>query len=95
MCLVANVFSKGKLWHHWLGHLNHKIIQDMKNQEIMEDLLKLSPTISLCERCILGKMNRQKFEKDKATQATRPLQLVHSNLMGPFQTKSLGELLMF
>ena len=35
-------------------------------------------------------MHRKKFEKDKATRASQPLQLVDSNLMGPFQTKSLG-----
>ena len=45
----------------------------MKNQELMEGSPNISPTIGLCERCILGKMNRQKFEKDKATRATRPL----------------------
>ena len=37
-----------------------------------------------------AKKNRQKFEKDKATRESKPLQLVHSDLMGPFQTKSLG-----
>ena len=62
----------------------------MKNQELVEGLPNISPIICLCERCTLGKMNRQKFEKDKATQASKPLWLMHSNLKGPFQTKSLG-----
>ena len=56
----------------------------------MKGLPSISPSIGLCEKCILGKMNRQKFEKDKATKASQLLQLVHSDLMSPFQTKSLG-----
>ena len=91
MCLTANVYSKGNLWHQHLGHLNHKSIQAMKNQELVEGLPKISPTIGLYKRCILGKMNRKNFKKDKATRATQPLQLVHLDLMDPFQ----GELLMF
>ena len=62
----------------------------MKDQELVNGLPSISPSIGLCEKCILGKMNRQKFEKDKATRASQLLQLVHSDLMGPFQTKSLG-----
>jgi len=38
----------------------------MKNQEIMEGFPSISPIIDLCEKCILGKMNRKKIEKDKA-----------------------------
>ena len=34
MCLATNVCSKGNLWHHQLGNLNHKSIHDMKNQEL-------------------------------------------------------------
>ena len=84
MCLTVNIYSKGNLWHHRLGHLNHKSIQDMKNQELVEGLPSISPTIGLCEKCILSKMNRQRFEKNKTTRASQPLQLVHSNLMDLF-----------
>jgi len=55
----------------------------------VEGLPSISPSIDLCKKCILGKMNRKRFEKDKATRASQPLQLVHSDLMGPFQIKSL------
>ena len=42
----------------------------MKNQELMEGLPTISPIIGLYEKCILGKMNSQKFEKDKTTRVT-------------------------
>lgn len=56
----------------------------------MEGLPTISPTIGLCEKYILGKMNQKKFPKDKTTRVTQPLQLVHSDLISPFSTKSLG-----
>ena len=91
MYLTMNVYSRGNLWHQYMCNLNHKSIQVMKDQELVNGLPSISPSIGLCEKSILGKMNRQKFEKDKATRASQLLQLVHSDLMGPFQTKLLGE----
>lgn len=35
-------------------------------------------------------MKKQKFEKEKETRASQPLQLIQSYLMGPLKTKSLG-----
>lgn len=58
VCLAMNVFSKGNLWHQHLGHLNHKSIHVMKDQNLVEGLPPISPTISLCKNCILNKMNR-------------------------------------
>ena len=78
MCLALNVCFKGSLWHHRLGYLNHKSIQVIKDQELVKGLLSIPPSIGLCEKCILGKMNGQNFEKDKAIRASQLLQLVHS-----------------
>jgi len=71
ICLTTSVCSKGNIWHHRLGHLNHKSIQSMK--DLVEGLPSISPSVGLCEKCILGKMHRQKFEKDKATRASQLL----------------------
>jgi len=46
--LATSVCSKGNLWHHRLGHLNHKSIQGMK--ELMEGLPSISPSVGLCEK---------------------------------------------
>ena len=44
----------------------------MKDHKLVEGLFAISPTIGLCEKCILGKMIWQKFPKDKATRETQP-----------------------
>jgi len=58
MCVATSVCLRGNLWNHHLRHLNHKSIQVMKDQELVEGLPSISPSIGLCEKCILGKMHR-------------------------------------
>jgi len=58
MCLAMNAYFRGSIWYQCLGHLNHKNIQVMKDQELVKGLPSISPLNGLCEKCILGKMNR-------------------------------------
>ena len=37
----------------------------------------------VCQGCVLGKHPQEKFEKGKAQRASSPLELIHSDLMGP------------
>jgi transposase InsO family protein len=43
----------------------------------------------VCQGCILGKHPEEKFEKEKARRASSYLELVHSDLMGPFPHPSI------
>jgi hypothetical protein len=45
----------------------------------------------VCEGCILGKHPEEKFEKGKARRASSSLDLVHSDLMGPFPHPSINK----
>ncbi|KAH9303176.1 hypothetical protein KI387_014759, partial [Taxus chinensis] len=42
----------------------------------------------LCEGCTLGKHPEKNFDKGKSWRATRPLDLVHNNVSGPFPSPS-------
>lgn len=44
--------------------------------------------IDIYEGCILGKAHHQRFPHSK-TSSTYPLQVIHSDLCGPMETKSL------
>lgn len=44
----------------------------------------------MCEGCVLGKHARHSFPSEKPSQASTPLELVHVNLCGQMQIKSLG-----
>ena len=43
-----------------------------------------------CEACILGKQHRLPFNFENSRRARAPLELVHSDLVGPMQTTSIG-----
>ena len=52
-----------------------------------------APPKHVCERCILGKMQRASFPKDGSMRAQCKLQL--SDVCGPMQTPSFGNYLYF
>lgn len=80
-----------ELWHARMGHVNFGSLMLMQRHNMLADLpLMEKPPDHICEGCILGKMHRFSFPRDQALRATAKLQLIHSDLCGPMQTKSLG-----
>jgi hypothetical protein len=45
----------------------------------------------VCQECILGKHLKEKFEKRKAWRASSSLNLVHSDITGPFPHPSMSK----
>lgn len=45
----------------------------------------------VCQGCVIGKHPQEKFEKGKAKRASSPLELIHSDLMGPFPHLSINK----
>jgi len=77
--------SRVDLWHRKLGH---------PGNEIFKKLLKISDGLDLsltevknnkriCKTCAEAKHARNKFDNSR-TKATRPLQIIHTDLCGPF-----------
>jgi transposase InsO family protein len=81
-----------ELWHRRLGHLNMKSVHALQNMVSGMNLGKLKcPTSSLvCEGCIEGKLHRAAFPSDGGRRATKPLEIVHSDVCGPMRTTSIG-----
>lgn len=77
-----------KRWHNRLGHLNSrdllKIMEQVSNRKItMNDMRCLSQ----CDICMRGKMTALPFPTSKR-QSDEPLQIVHSDVVGPFRTQA-------
>ena len=45
---------------------------------------------SKCERCVIGKSHRNPFPKKSNNRATRPCEIIHSDVCGPMQVESKG-----
>ena len=57
---------------------------------MVEDLLVMKNDHIECEACAVGKQHREKFPIHKEKRQTKILELIHTNVCGPMQTRSLG-----
>lgn len=85
--VTGKVSKKMELWHHRFGHLgNDNLVKLVKKNMVdgmsvdnnCEESVKI-----LCEPCISGKQTREPFHARTEKRATRPLQIVHSDVCGP------------
>lgn len=77
------------LWHLRYGHLNEKGLKLLSRKEMVFGLPKIE-SFGLCEGCIFGKQSKKSFPVGKSWRASECLELVHADLCGPMQTKSIG-----
>ncbi len=79
-----------ELWHRRLAHLG--VSSTVNIHHYVDGVEPFHgqghSNSSLCSHCLTGKQTRQPF-KPSASRATRPLELVHTDLAGPFPA-SLG-----
>jgi hypothetical protein len=77
------------LWHKIMGHIHFdKLVKVIKKEEVREMPQITKPTNTLCKHCQLGKQTKTKF-KSKEYSMTRPLEIVHTDLVGTTTTKDL------
>jgi hypothetical protein len=79
------------LWHRRLGHFSLLAIKRIVSQGTAAgiDIHKKSPNSCVCGACVMGKLSRNPF-KSVNHRSTKPLELIHSDVMGPTQTTSFG-----
>ena len=84
----SKVSNETYLWHLRLGHINPNIIHGLVKSGTLNSL-EFEP-IPICdESCLEGKMTKRPF-KAKGYRATKPLELVHSDVCGPMCVQARG-----
>lgn len=84
---VINSNNETYLWHLRLDHINlDRINRLVKDGPLRE--LSVS-TLSVCESCLEGKMTKRPFSAN-GQRANEPLELVHSDVCGPFNVQARG-----
>ena len=81
------VSNETYLWHLQLGHINPNRIHGLVKSGILNSLA-FEP-IPMCESCLEGKMTKRPF-KTKGYRATKPLELVHTDVCGPTSVQARG-----
>ena len=78
------------LWHQRFGHLN---LQDLMllQRKGMVDVLPTFHNVHLdCDGCALGKMHGEDFPLNIDRKKRDIMELVHTDIYGPIQTRLLG-----
>jgi hypothetical protein len=70
-------------------------MQQLSKQILVDGLPDIHFSKGVCEGCVLGKHPQEKFDKGKSQRASAPLDLIHSDLMGPFLHPSINKVRFF
>jgi transposase InsO family protein len=77
------------LWHRRMGHMHFdNLVKVIKREAVGEMPQIMKPTNTLCKHCQQGKQTKTRF-KSKEYSTTKPLEIVHIDLVGPTTTKGL------
>jgi hypothetical protein len=87
--LLTHVDESSRVWHERFGHLNFRYMQQFSKKILVDGLLDIHFSKGVCEGCVLGKHPQEKFDKGKSQRDYAPLDLIHSDLMGPFLHPSI------
>ena len=90
-CLKASVKDEAWCWHIRFGNLNFGTFKALGKENMVKGMLSINHPNQLCEACLLGKHSKRSFPKETTTRATKPLQLVHTDMCGPINLSSFGK----
>ena len=82
--LLTHADESSRIWHERFGHLNFRYMQQLSKKILVDGIPYIHLSKEVCEGCVLGKYPKEKFDKGKSQRASTPLDLIHSDLMGPF-----------
>ena len=88
--LASTDMSTIELWHQRYGHLNHNDLMLLQKKLMVEGLPIIKGEHFECGDCALGKQHREEFPMHENRRKREILELVHIDVCGPMQTKSLG-----
>ena len=90
MCSRAKL-DPTKLWHRRLTRISYKDLVHVVNSEKIRGISKLSgKPRPICGKCMKGKQTKRTHKKVNDISTTKPLNLIHMDLMGPMRTNSRG-----
>jgi hypothetical protein len=81
------------LWNRRMGHMHFDNLVKVSKREAVREMPQITkPTNTLCKHCQQGKKTKTGF-KSKEYSTTKPLEIVHTDLVGPTTKKGLkGEI---
>jgi hypothetical protein len=89
--LLTHADESSRIWNKRFGHFNFRYMKQLSKQLLVDGMLDIHFSKGVCEGCVLGKHPQEKFDKGQSHQASTPLDLIHSDLMGTFLHPSINK----
>ena len=86
--VVYTATTSASVWHRRLGHMNPRNMEVLRHKK--GNGMEYTGTISGCDICSVTKSKQQAHPKKSTRKTTRPMQLVYTDLMGPFTPAAKG-----
>ena len=86
--VIAKEEASLDLWHKRLGHMSEKGLKILVGKNLLLGLKYYE--LDLCEHCIYGRQLRVSFMRGGHERKNNLLELVHFDVFGPVNVKSLG-----
>ena len=79
------------VWHFCFGHLNHDYVNQLAKKQLVAGMKYSDVSFDKeCEACALGKMYKLPSPKKSMNRASKPLELIYTDLCGPINVDSFG-----
>ncbi|CAB1105631.1 unnamed protein product [Ectocarpus sp. CCAP 1310/34] len=85
---VALPVKSAALWHRRVGHVHGRSLDILR--KVQGNGVEYNGELSACDVCAVGNSKQQNHPKRASYDASRPFQLVTTDLMGPFSPPALG-----
>ena len=79
-----------KIWHRRLGHYHSQGLRRMVSSNAVTCLPNMTVRNTPCHTCLHGKQSQSSIPKQRTSYSKRILELVYTDLIGPFRIPSLG-----
>ena len=83
--------TREEVWHRRFGHLGARNLQKLAKDKLVDGFdYDVSKQIGFCESCAEGKHQKSQFPTNGGKRSEEPLGLIHSDVCGKMNTKSLS-----
>ena len=82
------------MWHHRLGHPSNKVLSNALSSIDVYSTSNNSDTVTHCKHCLNGKMHQLPLNTFDF-QASKPLELIHSDVWGPSPMSFVNDFLYY
>ncbi|GJR67777.1 putative ribonuclease H-like domain-containing protein [Tanacetum coccineum] len=90
-CLIAKaIIDESNTWHRRLGHINFKTMNKLVKGNLIKGLpSKIFENDHSCVACQKGKQHKASYKTKLVNSISKPLHMLHMDLFGPTNVKSL------